>query len=524
MRELLTADEMQVVDAYAARSGGDSYSLMQAAGRAVAVSVQTLPCDTRRVLVLAGSGNNGGDGVIAAEVLRQSGIAVSLLRVRNECVKDYKTPTKTVVTDADRAFAAWQGSTIGLELAAAGLTTAIEQLLDSADVIVDALLGAGLSRDIDGLLQQLIEAVNNASAHVMAVDLPSGLDGNSHVPQSTCVQADSTVTFFRYKPVHCLYPGRALCGRLELAQIGLTASMLSSISSDCRINHPDSWRDLLPLPALDGHKFQRGHVLVRSGPLQQTGAARLSASAALHSGAGLVTLASSTDALMVNASHLTAVMLAIANTDDDWQTVIADSRISALLVGPGNGRNKATRTAVHVALASGKSVVLDADALSCWQKASLPLLAALRSSASSVVLTPHAGEFERLFGDKDFVRLPSKLHQAQAAAAETGAVVVFKGPDTVIAAPDGRTAININAPPWLATAGAGDVLAGIIAAFLSQDVDAYTAACAAVWIHGDAACEQDFPMTAESLIPAVSRTIAALLQPNFPPQLAGLDA
>jgi len=524
MRELLTADEMQSVDCHAVRSGVDSYSLMQAAGRAIAASVQMLPCETRRVLVLAGTGNNGGDGAVAGEALRQSGIAVTLLRVCSDREKDKKSTASTELTDTDRAFAAWHGPTHWLELVTAGLPATIEQLLDSADVIVDALLGAGLSRRIDGLLAQLIEAANNASAHILAVDLPSGLDGNSHIPQSICVRADTTVTFFRYKPAHCLYPGRALCGQLELAQIGLTAAMLSPISSDCRINHPESWRDLLPLPAVDGHKFQRGHVLVRGGPVQQTGAARLSATAALQTGAGLVTLASTSDALAVNASHLTAVMLSTVNSGREWQVAIDDSRITALLIGPGNGRSAATRSAVLAALTTGKSVVLDADALSCWQQTSSLLFPALRSSASAVVLTPHAGEFKRLFGNMDFMQLPSKLHQAQAAAVESGAVVVFKGPDTVIAAPDGRAAININAPPWLATAGAGDVLAGVIAAFLSQGVEAYAAACAGVWVHGNAASEQGFPMTAESLIPALGSVIAKLLPPNYPMHLAGLDA
>jgi hydroxyethylthiazole kinase-like uncharacterized protein yjeF len=255
----------------------------------------------------------------------------------------------------------------------------------------------------------------------------------------------------------------------------------------------------------EGHKFDRGHVLVRSGPLQCTGASRLSAQTALDCGAGLVTLASGSDALPVNASHLTAVMLQSCDNISQWRALLQDQRINTVIVGPGNGVNVATRDSVMAALEAGKHCVLDADALSCWQNVAdrRRLFEALVQAEHVAILTPHAGEFARLFvelSDSDSDSLSrSRLHLACAAARQAGAVVVFKGADTVIAAPDGRSAINANAPPWLATAGAGDVLAGLIASQLAQDMPPFEAACAAVWMHGQAAVELGYPMSAEHL-------------------------
>jgi hydroxyethylthiazole kinase-like uncharacterized protein yjeF len=387
-------------------------------------------------------------------------------------------------------------------------------------VIVDALLGAGLSRPLDGVLAQVVERVNMSSARVVAVDVPSGLDGNSHATHGPCIRADVTVTFFLYKPAHFLFPGRALCGRKVLAQIGLSCLQLDPDWPACHLNEPGLFLGSLPSLSRAGHKYERGHVLVRSGPIASTGAARLSVQAALGCGAGLATLASSDAALAVNAAHLTAVMLRQCNDASQWRSLLQDSRITTVVIGPGNGVTDETRVCVLDALELGRQCVLDADALSCWRETDERevFFQHLASSPQMAVLTPHAGEFARLFaepaGESAIEHLPSRLHQARAAAKRASAVVVFKGADTVIAAPDGRSAINANAPPWLATAGAGDVLAGVIAALLAQGMPAFAAACAGVWLHGQAADVLGYPMTAEQLLGQLPRELKRLSPVN----------
>ncbi|NND89405.1 MAG: NAD(P)H-hydrate dehydratase [Granulosicoccus sp.] len=516
MTQLLTAAQMQAVDAAALAQGIDSYQLMCAAGKAVSDAAMELMSNrSGSVLVLAGPGNNGGDGAIAARELKRNGQEVCLLKFVSRRSAPAASRHTALLNDAARAFASWDGITRERLLSESVLDQASLQLIEQADLIIDALLGAGLSRPLDGVLASVVERVNAASATVLSVDVPTGLDGNSHTIQGSCIQADATVTFFRCKPAHFLYPGRALCGQLTLAQIGLTEAQLDPGWPACRLNGPDSFSHALPRLSPQGHKFDRGHVLVRSGPMTSTGASRLSAQTALACGAGLVTLASPLDALPVNAAQLTAVMLTACDDLPQWHKLLQDSRINVALAGPGNGVTPETQNCVLAALEADLQCVLDADALSCWSETAQRelLFRSLDAARQTPVLTPHGGEFARLFSDALAalapVEFPSRLHQAKAAATVASSVVVFKGADTVIAAPDGRSAINANAPPWLATAGAGDVLAGVIASLMAQGMPAFEAACAGVWLHGQAATELGYPMTAEQLcrrLPAVLHT------------------
>lgn len=544
---------MQQVDATAVAQGIDSFELMRQAGKAVSEAVIDLlmmpvvercagdasaaltstaaetTVDRRwHVLVVAGPGNNGGDGAIAASELRARGYDVRVLRFvpdtagsRQALGKQSQLSQQSLSRqphgefkgDAERAFSLWEGDSREVSLGNLTVNQACLQLIDDADIIIDALFGAGLSRPVAGMLATVVERINRSSARVVAVDVPSGLDGNTHCVDGTCVQADVTVTFFRYKPAHFLYPGRALCGRKILAQIGLSDAQLDTRWPECLLNQPDWFGPDFPTLSREGHKFDRGHLLVRSGPLSATGAARMSAQAALNCGAGLVSLASDGKALPVNAAHLTAVMLRRCDSTEQWQALLRDVRINTVLVGPGNGVDDDTREAVVAAVEAAKHCVLDADALSCWPTETdrEALYGLLHGCPRKAVLTPHGGEFSRLFPRISRQVQSSRLHQSLAAARQSSAVIVYKGADTVIASPDGRSAINANAPPWLATAGAGDVLAGVIASLMAQGMAAFESACAAVWMHGEAAMQLGYPMTSERLleqVPVVFKRLA----------------
>ena len=498
---LLTADQMQQVDRNAASQGFCTYTSMQRAGMAVADGVRTLMGDPCKVLVLIGPGNNGGDGAIAAVELLAHGYEVELVSISNAPAEG---------SDAFRAYQQWQQSTPAMTSSDTSWSShQLEIQVESAAVIIDAMFGAGLSRPLSSSLEQLVNLINSSSAKVVAVDVPSGLNGNTHCIHGACIQADMTVTFFLRKPAHVLFPGRKVCGKLLLAQIGLSAEQLGGEKLQCWLNGPALFKDKLPHCEVNGHKFNRGHVLVRSGPVQSTGAARLCAETALYSGAGLVTVATTTEAMATNAAHLTAVMLQQIDTQDEWAESLTDHRINTVAVGPGNGLSEQTRQCVIASLQAEKHCVLDADALSCWQdpEHNSVLIRSLKLCSPTTVLTPHAGEFKRLFGEFLPEKFPSKLHQTREAARLVDSIIVYKGADTVIAAPDGRASINANAPPWLATAGAGDVLAGLIAALLAQGTPAFEAACAAVWLHGAAAENLGYPLCAEDMVRQVGREL-----------------
>jgi hydroxyethylthiazole kinase-like uncharacterized protein yjeF len=374
----------------------------------------------------------------------------------------------------------------------------------AADVIVDALFGAGLDRPVEGLARAMIEAMNAAAVPVVAIDLPSGINGTSGAVMGVAVKATETVTFFRCKIGHVLLPGRQHCGsKIVVADIGIGASVLEQIAPRAARNGPDFWRHAFPLPSVEGHKYSRGHAVVVSGGLSSTGAARLAARGALRAGAGLVTIASPRDALLVNAAASLAVMVRPVDGADQLTEFLRDPRRNAVVVGPGGGVGPAMRELVLAALAGDRAVVLDADALTSFADVPHALTAAIKQRSAATVLTPHEGEFRKLFKDVGG-GAHSKLERARRAAEASSAVVLLKGPDTVVAAPDGRAAIADNAPPWLATAGSGDVLAGFAAGLLAQGMPGFEAAAAAVWLHGEAGREAGPGLIAEDLPEALA--------------------
>jgi hydroxyethylthiazole kinase-like uncharacterized protein yjeF len=377
-------------------------------------------------------------------------------------------------------------------------------------LIIDALFGAGLDRAVKGEPLEMIEAINANGATVLAVDLPSGINGTTGAVMGVAVRATETITFFRRKPAHLLLPGRIYCGRVRVADIGIDANVLAEIQPQTFENIPSLWRQSFPVPRIDGHKYDRGHAVIVSGGLAATGAARLSARGSLRAGAGLVTLASPRDALAVNAAALSAVMVRAVDTVVEFAGLLSDKRFNSCVIGPGAGLGERTRDFVLAAMSTKRGLVLDADALTSFAEAPDRLFQAIKDSHDpQVVLTPHEGEFPRLFSDiSNKHPLRSKLERVRAAAERSGAVVLLKGPDTVVASPQGRATIAANAPPWLATAGAGDVLSGMISGLMAQGVPAFEAASIGVWMHGEAAREAGPGLIAEDLpevLPAVMR-------------------
>jgi hydroxyethylthiazole kinase-like uncharacterized protein yjeF len=446
------------------------------------------------VAIVAGPGNNGGDGFVAARLLAERGYDVRVLLVGD------RTKLKD---DAAGAAKRWQGRTEAASLSG----------LAPAEIVVDALFGAGLDRPVEGFARTIIEAMNQIDAPIVAVDLPSGINGDTGSVMGVAVTATQTVTFFRRKPAHLLMPGRLHCGSVRIAQIGIPVSVLDRIAPRTRINGPDTWAAKFPVPRPDGHKYSRGHAVVLSGGLTATGAARLAARGALRAGAGLVTIASPREALAVNAAANLAVMVRPVDGASELSTFLADERLNAVVVGPGAGVGVALRDCTLAVLAAKRAAVLDADALTSFAENPTPLFAAIGKSGGAVVLTPHDGEFGRLFkAIPELLDVNSKLERARRGAKETGAVLLLKGPDTVVASPDGHAAITANAPPWLATAGSGDVLAGIIGGLMAQGMPAFEAACAAAWLHGEAANDFGPGLIAEDLpdaLPGVYRRLIA---------------
>jgi ADP-dependent NAD(P)H-hydrate dehydratase / NAD(P)H-hydrate epimerase len=490
--EVLTTAEMERADRLTIAAGTPGFALMLSAGQAVAEAAMAL-VEEGPIVVVAGPGNNGGDGFVAAAELAARGREVSVILL---CERD------SLQGDAASAARGWKHPVLPFN----------PQAIGKPALIIDALFGAGLNRPVKGEPHDVIEAINANGAPVLAVDLPSGINGTSGSVIGIAVRATETVTFFRRKPAHLLLPGRMHCGRVRVADIGIDPGVLAEIAPQTFENIPDTWRTSFPVPEIDGHKYARGHTIVVSGDIAATGAARMSARGALRAGAGLVTLASPRDALAVNAAALTAVMVRPIDTPVEFAELLTDKRLNTCVIGPGAGLGQRTRDLVQTALTAQRGLVLDADALTSFAEAPDRLFEAIKASHDpQVVLTPHEGEFPRLFSDiSNKHPLRSKLERVRAAAERAGCIVLLKGPDTVVASPDGRATIAANAPPWLATAGAGDVLSGMIAGLVAQGVPAFEAASIGVWMHGEAAREAGPGLIAEDLpetLPAVFRRL-----------------
>lgn len=482
---LLTCEEMARADKAASNQGVSGLELMEKAGRSVADVAMDMAPFGSCIVVLCGPGNNGGDGFVAARYLQERGrsVVLGLLGDANQ-LRD----------DAFEMAHRFQGKVHAMS----------SKLLDGAGLVVDALFGAGLSRAIDEQsdLAKLFSEIRRRQIPVLAVDVPSGLHGDLGRADGEVLPARRTVTFFRRKPGHLLQPGRELCGDVIVADIGMPPDVLqvSDVLERERqlwANAPALWFGLLPNLVAADHKYRRGHALVVSGATEMSGAARLAARAALRIGAGLVTVAAPEKTLIPHAAQLNAILLARAESGEDVRQLLTDRRKNTVVLGPGLGLDDSQSAKLMAALNSEASVVLDADALTLSAGLSADVFESIgRTPARPVVLTPHEGEFSRLFPE---IR-GCKLGRCRSASVQSGAIVVLKGADTVVAAPDGRAVINENAPPWLATAGSGDVLAGMIGGLLAQGMPGFEAACAAVWLHGAAGAAYGRGLIAEDVV------------------------
>ncbi len=491
---LLTVEEMYRADRAAVAAGIASDVLMENAGAGMAREIMAR-WEPGRAAVLCGPGNNGGDGFVVARHLAEAGWEVRL---------GLLGAIERLAGVAARMAGRWQGEVLALATA----------LLEGCDLVVDALFGAGLARALEGEVRTLVEAVNAAAAPAVAIDLPSGVDGDSGEVLGgevlgAAIEAALTVTFFRRKPGHLLLPGRGLAGEVVVVDIGIPEAALAELAPKQHENGPELWLAHYPWPRPEGHKYSRGHAVVVSGGAESTGAARLGARAALRVGAGLVTVASPPDALAINASQLTAVMTRAFAGAAGLGELLGDPRKNAVLLGPGNGVEPETRDNVLAALGLEQACVLDADALTVFADDPGALFSALRAPC---LLTPHDGEFARLCPELVGRGAGGKLARARGAAEARGPGVLLKGPETFIAAPDGRAAINSNAPPELATAGSGDVLGGLALGLMGQGLAPFEAGCAAAGLHGAAAAEVGPGLIAEDLaeaLPAVLRALRA---------------
>lgn len=494
MIEILSNAEMAQADGLAIAGGIAGIELMEHAGNAVAEAAAARCAPGSRVVVVAGPGNNGGDGLVAARLLAARGYAATVL---------FSGAPERLKGDAALAAKAWAGP----------LAAAAPGALDGADLVIDALFGAGLDRPVEGTARAMIDAMNAQAAPIIAVDLPSGINGTSGAVMGAAVNAAHTVTFFRKKPGHLLLPGRLHCGTVAVADIGIPASVLTRVAPQTFENVAALWQAKFPVPRHAGHKYDRGHAVVVSGPSWSTGAARLAARGALRAGAGLVTIASPGEALAINAAASLAVMVRPVDGASELSAFLGDRRFNAVALGPGLGVNEATCEAVLAVLAGERAAVLDADALTSFAKQPKRLADGLKKRfGAATVLTPHEGEFSRYFCALDQkCKVGSKLERARLAAAITGTTVLIKGADSVVAAADGRASIAANAPAYLATAGAGDVLTGIICGLLAQGMPAFEAASAGVWLHGEAAAAFGPGLIAEDLPEMLPRVYQALL-------------
>lgn len=483
---LLTSNEMRSCEKFSFFNNQAPYLLMKKAGAAVVDQIEKHKKKKGSALVLIGPGNNGGDGWIAAQGLQLRGwnvICAPIIdpsRLKGNALRAYKSFT--------------------------GPICAFPKNLNKFDVIVDALFGAGLSKPIAGTAYNWIKKVNKSKPYKIAVDIPTGICSDTGQMLGVAFKADLTVTFFRKKRGHVLGKGLEYSGEVVVAPIGMPNKIINKIDVRVFDNCPALWKSKIPRPISSSYKHKRGHTLVFGGRADMSGAGRLAGYAALRIGSGLVTMLVPEMDLAVYAQKQMALM---AKGYNNYQTVlnfIGSKNFTAFIVGPGNGVGLSTRQHAFAVLRTKQPAVLDADALTSFKDAPIALFKTLHENA---VLTPHLGEFLALFPDLDPIN--DKIAAAMKAAKRTNSIVLLKGPDTVISSPNGVSFVNSHSSPYLATAGSGDVLAGIIAGLMAQGMRPFDAACSGAWLHGEAALRCGPGLIAEDLLNGIPKVLKKLV-------------
>jgi NAD(P)H-hydrate epimerase len=486
---VVTAAEMRAAEKALFARGTPSFDVMDTAGRAVVAAIQQRwPTPFKRALVLAGPGNNGGDGFIIARELDALGWDVHVAAAQSRDLYS---------GDAATAAALWRGQVARLE------PGALAKLDDGGCVVIDAIFGIGLARPVEGEIKAVIHALHGRPCPVVAVDVPSGINADTGEVLGAAPRAALTVTFGWPKRGHLLLPGREWARDLVVADIGCRDEDLPDLGTIPRVNGTALWRNDLPLPSAADHKYTRGHALVAGGAAMP-GATRLASRAARRVGIGMLTMAAPREAHPYYLIDQPGLIVREAAGAPELKALLEDRRFTAALVGSGLPADASTRAMVEAVAASGRALVIDGGGLTAFAGA-IAVLAAF--GRADIVPTPHEGEFARLFPDLK----GDKLARAREAARTAGCTVVVKGADTVIAAPDGRAAINADAPAWLATAGSGDVLAGLILGLLGQGMPPFEAAAAGVSLHGMAGAAFGPGLIAEDLpelIPEVLRLLS----------------
>ena len=456
---ILSSNEMRLVDQLTIKKGVPSLDLMENAGEAVFKNIEINK--QSKILILCGPGNNGGDGFVAARLLLEKGVDVevfldsSIKNLSKDCSSKKEIYYGKILTDIPNEFKDYS-------------------------LIIDGLFGSGLSRELDGYALKLIKSVNNLSIPIYAIDIPSGINADTSLVYGDAFKCQKTITFFNKKKCHYLYPGKEYCGEIIVEDIGIKKTVFKKIKPMIKKNSPELWVDEYPFPKAIDHKYSRGMVLINVGPIHQTGAARLAGRSAMRVGAGAVKLVCDINAAAVLEPQISVELISVIKNKNDFQSLLKDKKISSVLVGPGNGISDETKARTLLALAFVDNVVIDADAITSFESNPKELFI---DTYHHTILTPHEGEFFRLFGEK-INRIEDKVLRTLEAAKLAGSIIVLKGSDTIIASPKGEVVINSSEAPYLATAGSGDVLAGIISSLVGKNkMTAFNAACAGTWIH-----------------------------------------
>tara|TARA_B100001105_G_scaffold252249_1_gene243430 strand:+ start:1905 stop:3404 length:1500 start_codon:yes stop_codon:yes gene_type:complete len=465
--EVLTSEQMYRADFLASKNGISSYQLMRNAGKRIAREI-IKKHQKGRVLILCGRGNNGGDGFVVARLLSARGWPVQVGILKS---------LKKMKDDALRASEEWEGVTFELSL------PQLKKRINGCSVVVDALFGIGLNRPVKENIKGLINAINKSEIPCVSIDIPSGIDADSGKILGTAIKANETISFFRPKLGHILFPGREYSGNLIISDIGIPDSVIQKIKPTIFLNSPKLWNKKFPWPSYQDHKYSRGHALVMGGE-EMTGAARLAARACLRIGSGLVTIAANKSSSKIYKMEMPEILSVTVDSLHDLKKIISDKRKNVFLVGPGIGVSRLSSKKVLLLLSKKRPCVLDADAISAFKDSPKKLF---KSVFPRCVLTPHEGEFARLFPKIAKRKNINKVAKCVLAAFDANGVVLLKGSDTVISRPDGLSVVNCNAPPTLATAGSGDVLAGIITGLIAQGMNSFDASVSGAWIHGEAA-------------------------------------